>query len=81
MTAAIEFRELTRDYGSVRALDDVSLSVQPGEIIGFLGPNGAGKTTAIRILFDLIRPTSGPGRAPSRDKPGGPEERDVSALS
>jgi ABC-2 type transport system ATP-binding protein len=59
MTAAIELRELTKDYGSVRALDAVSLSVEPGEIIGFLGPNGAGKTTAIRILFDLIRPTSG----------------------
>jgi ABC-2 type transport system ATP-binding protein len=56
---AIELRELTRDYGSVRALDAVSLSVEPGEIIGFLGPNGAGKTTAIRILFDLIRPTAG----------------------
>lgn len=59
MTAAIELRELSKDYGSVRALDAVSLSVEPGEIIGFLGPNGAGKTTAIRILFDLIRPTAG----------------------
>jgi len=59
MTAAIELRELTKDYGDVRALDAVSLSVAPGEIIGFLGPNGAGKTTAIRILFDLIRPTAG----------------------
>jgi len=59
MTAAIELRELTKDYGSVRALDAVSLRIEPGEIIGFLGPNGAGKTTAIRILFDLIRPTSG----------------------
>jgi ABC-2 type transport system ATP-binding protein len=59
MTAAIELRELSKDYGSVRALDAVSLRVEPGEIIGFLGPNGAGKTTAIRILFDLIRPTAG----------------------
>jgi ABC-type multidrug transport system ATPase subunit len=59
MTAAIELRNLTKDYGSVRALDNVSLSVEAGEIIGFLGPNGAGKTTSIRILFDLIRPTSG----------------------
>jgi len=59
MTVAIELRDLTKDYGSVRALDEVSLSVEPGEIIGFLGPNGAGKTTAIRVLFDLIRPTSG----------------------
>jgi beta-exotoxin I transport system ATP-binding protein len=59
MTAAIEFRDLSKDYGTVRALDGVSLSVEPGEIIGFLGPNGAGKSTSIRILFDLIRPTSG----------------------
>jgi ABC-2 type transport system ATP-binding protein len=56
---AFELRSLTRDYGSLRALDDVSLSVFPGEVFGFLGPNGAGKSTAIRILFDLIRPTAG----------------------
>jgi ABC-2 type transport system ATP-binding protein len=59
MTAAIELQGLTKNYGSVRALDAVSLSVQQGEIIGFLGPNGAGKTTTIRILFDLIRPSAG----------------------
>ena len=59
MTHAIELRALTKDYGSLRALDDVSLTVEPGEIFGFLGPNGAGKTTTIRLLFDLIRPTSG----------------------
>jgi ABC-2 type transport system ATP-binding protein len=59
MTVAIEIRELTKNYGSIRALDHVTLSVEQGEIIGFLGPNGAGKTTTIRILFDLIRPTAG----------------------
>jgi ABC-2 type transport system ATP-binding protein len=59
---AIELRGLTRDYGSLRALDDVSLSVYRGEVFGFLGPNGAGKSTAIRILFDLIRPTAGSAR-------------------
>jgi ABC-2 type transport system ATP-binding protein len=62
MTAAIELDELTKDYGTLRALDHVSLKVAPGEIFGFLGPNGAGKTTAIRVLFDLIRPTSGSAR-------------------
>jgi len=56
---AIEFRRLVKDYGPNRALDGVDLSVRRGELLGFLGPNGAGKTTAIRILFDLIRPTSG----------------------
>ena len=59
MTHAIELRGLTKDYGSLRALDDVSLTVEPGEVFGFLGPNGAGKTTTIRLLFDLIRPTAG----------------------
>jgi ABC-2 type transport system ATP-binding protein len=59
MPPALELRELTKDYGSVRALDLLTLAVEEGEIMGFLGPNGAGKTTAIRILFDLIHPTSG----------------------
>jgi ABC-2 type transport system ATP-binding protein len=62
MPAAIELRGLTKDYGTLRALDDVSLTVEAGEILGFLGPNGAGKTTTIRVLFDLIRPTAGEAR-------------------
>jgi len=62
MTFAIEFRGLTKDYGSLRALDAVDLEIAPGQIFGFLGPNGAGKTTAIRILLDLLRPTSGSAR-------------------
>ncbi len=59
MEPAIACDHLTKDYGSVRAVDDVSFAVEPGEVVGFLGPNGAGKTTTIRILLDLIRPTSG----------------------
>jgi beta-exotoxin I transport system ATP-binding protein len=58
-TPAIEFRNLAKSYGNVRALDGVDLRVEQGRIFGFLGPNGAGKTTAIRCLLDLIRPTSG----------------------
>jgi ABC-2 type transport system ATP-binding protein len=57
--AAIELRSLSKRYGAVQALDGVDLSVDEGEVFGFLGPNGAGKTTAIRILFDLIRPSAG----------------------
>jgi ABC-2 type transport system ATP-binding protein len=61
-SAAIEFENLTRDFGARRAVDGVSLRVEPGEIVGFLGPNGAGKTTAIRCLLGLAKPTSGSAR-------------------
>jgi ABC-2 type transport system ATP-binding protein len=56
---AIRLDRLVKLYGSIAALQGVSLDVRPGEIFGFLGVNGAGKTTAIRILLDLCRPTSG----------------------
>ena len=55
----IETTELTKDYGKFRAVDNVSLKVNPGEIYGFLGPNGAGKTTTIRLLLGLLKPTKG----------------------
>jgi ABC-2 type transport system ATP-binding protein len=58
-TPAIHIEHLGKRYGRVTALRDLSLDVQPGEIFGFLGLNGAGKTTTIRILLDLVRPTSG----------------------
>ncbi len=61
--AVIETRELTKIYKTgrdeLRALDQLNLQVQPGEIFGYLGPNGAGKTTTIRLLLDLIRPSAG----------------------
>jgi ABC-2 type transport system ATP-binding protein len=50
---------LTRDFGSLRAVDNLSLQVPPGIVFGFLGPNGAGKTTTIRLLLGLLEPTSG----------------------
>ncbi|MCK9487402.1 MAG: ABC transporter ATP-binding protein [Dehalococcoidia bacterium] len=56
---ALRVERLVKHYGEVRALRGVDLQVAPGEIFGFLGPNGAGKSTAIRIILDLIRPTSG----------------------
>ena len=58
-SAAIELVDLEKAYGRVLALRGVNLRVEQGEIFGFLGPNGAGKSTTIRVLFDLIRPTSG----------------------
>ena len=59
MTEIIRTEALTKHYGKVRAVDDISLSVERGEIYGFLGLNGAGKTTTIRCLLGMIRPTSG----------------------
>ena len=58
-TPAIETVGLTKHFGNVIAVEDVSLRIEPGEVFGFLGPNGAGKSTTIRCLLDLIRPTSG----------------------
>jgi ABC-2 type transport system ATP-binding protein len=53
---------LTKDYGPGRGLFGLDLEVGPGEIFGFLGPNGAGKSTTMRLLLDLIKPTSGSAR-------------------
>jgi ABC-2 type transport system ATP-binding protein len=55
----IEVQHLTKRYGPVTAVDDVSFSVQRGEILGFLGPNGAGKTTTMRVLTGYMPPTDG----------------------
>jgi beta-exotoxin I transport system ATP-binding protein len=60
--AAIETEGLTKFYGAARGIEDVSLSVEPGEVFGFLGPNGAGKTTTIRTLLDLLHPSRGSAR-------------------
>jgi len=55
----IRTERLTKRYGDATGVLELSLDVPPGEVFGFLGPNGAGKTTTIRLLLDLIRPTSG----------------------
>lgn len=56
---AIEIQNLTKRYGSSRGVEDLSFSINKGEIFGYLGPNGSGKTTTIRCLMGLLRPTSG----------------------
>ncbi|WP_205325881.1 ABC transporter ATP-binding protein [Glycomyces sp. YM15] len=58
-TAAITCTGLTKDYGNGHGVFDLDLTIAQGEVFGFIGPNGAGKTTAIRLLMDLIRPSSG----------------------
>ena len=55
----IEIHNLTKTFGSFKAVDGLNLRVEPGEIFGFLGPNGAGKTTTVKILSGIMRPTSG----------------------
>ena len=55
----IELENLTKHYGDIVGIQDLSLEVNDGEVFGLLGPNGAGKTTTIRLILDFIRPTSG----------------------
>jgi len=62
VVAIIETERLTKAYGAHRGVIDLDLEVGQGEVFGFLGPNGAGKTTTMRVLLDLIRPTSGVAR-------------------
>ena len=62
MTAAIEARSLRKVYGELVAVDDVSFSVEPGEIFGILGPNGAGKTTTLEMVEGLREPDGGESR-------------------
>jgi len=57
--ATLEVSGLSKQFGTVRAVDDLTFSVEPGRVTGFLGPNGAGKTTTLRCLLGLVAPTSG----------------------
>jgi ABC-2 type transport system ATP-binding protein len=57
--ALLVTRNLTKDYGSFRALSNLNLNVSPGEIVGLLGPNGSGKSTALRLMLGFLRPTEG----------------------
>jgi ABC-2 type transport system ATP-binding protein len=60
--AAIQTAGLTKRYGAHRGIEDLTMTVEPGEVFGFLGPNGAGKTTTIRTLLGLLHPTAGEAR-------------------
>ncbi len=79
----VELSHVSKSFGALKAVDDVSFNVEKGEIFGLLGPNGAGKTTAIRVLLDIFKPDSGevsilggPMTEAKKDKIGYmPEER------
>ena len=67
MPAVVEVARLTKNFGRLRALNEVSFGVEKGEVLGFLGPNGAGKTTTIRILLGLLHPDGGTAKINGHD--------------
>ena len=70
----IEINGLTKHFGPVVAVDDLSFSVAPGRVTGFLGPNGSGKTTTLRMLLGLVHPSA--GTATIAGQPAGSESRE-----
>ena len=73
--AVVATENLSRSFGTRRAVDGVTLAVAGGEALALFGPNGAGKTTLLRMLGGLLRPTSGKARIGDVPLPGGPEVR------
>jgi ABC-2 type transport system ATP-binding protein len=67
MSCAVKAENLVKVFGDIRALNDLSFEILPGEIFGLIGPNGAGKTTALRIVSTLILPTSGRAKVYDHD--------------
>ncbi|MEO3471629.1 ABC transporter ATP-binding protein [Roseomonas sp. CAU 1739] len=67
MPALIEIERLTKRFGAFMAVDDVSFSVDRGEVVGFLGPNGAGKSTTMKMLAGFVTPTAGTARICGQD--------------
>ena len=67
--ARIVVDHLSKHYGAVRAVDDLSFTLQPGSITGFVGANGAGKSTTLRMLLGLTRPSSGTATIDGRRTP------------
>ena len=67
----VEFKDLSKHFGTVKAVDNLAFTVEPGRVTGFLGPNGSGKTTTLRMLLGLVRPSSGEATV------GGQRYRDI----
>ena len=62
MPPLLSIRNLTRTFGSITAVDHLSLDIEQGELFGLIGPDGAGKTTAIRLMLGILKPDSGEGQ-------------------
>ena len=67
MPALIEAEALKKSFGSIKAVDGISLTVMPGEVLGFLGPNGAGKSTTMKMITGFLEPDSGTARIAGHD--------------
>jgi ABC-2 type transport system ATP-binding protein len=67
MPPILSIQNITRKFGSITAVDHLSLDIEPGELFGLIGPDGAGKTTAIRLMLGILKPSSGEGRVGSFD--------------
>jgi putative spermidine/putrescine transport system ATP-binding protein len=81
MPAAIEFQQVSRRFGSVKAVDDVSLAIAPGEFFALLGPSGSGKTTCLRLIAGFEQPSSGHVLLDGADVTGVPPyERNVNTV-
>ncbi len=74
MSTIIEIDGLTKRYKSLTALNDLTLNINEGEVVGFIGPNGAGKTTTMRILTTLLKPTSGSARVAGYEVTKNPQD-------
>jgi ABC-2 type transport system ATP-binding protein len=68
----IEISQLTKRYGALTAVDDITFNVGPGEVLGFLGPNGAGKSTTMKMITGFLTPTGGTVRVCGHDVEGAP---------
>ena len=81
MTASVELRDVTMDFDKYRAVDNVSVKIQPGEFFSFLGPSGCGKTTILRMVSGFIEPTKGQVLIGEKDMKGiGPNKRPTAMI-
>ena len=81
MTIAVEFTHVSRHYGAIKAVDDVTISIAEGEFFSMLGPSGSGKTTCLRLIAGFEQPTSGSIKIFSKEAAGAPPyEREVNTV-